>query len=46
MLDRIMRLPFAPLLLMIALSNTALAAIMLLSIYNEGTRDIEIRFDR
>lgn len=38
MFDRIMQLPILPLLLMIALSNTALAAILLVSLANDGTR--------
>lgn len=42
MIDRIMALPFTPLLIMIAFSNTALAAIMLLSMYNDGTRNVHI----
>lgn len=46
MIDRIMNLPFLPLLATIALSNTALAAILLLSLANDGTRAVEIGYGR
>lgn len=46
MIDRILKLPFAPLLMTIALSNTALAAVLLLALYNDGTRDLTVGFNR